>query len=484
MTAQFQHRYINKSGEVFLSPGSPFNPEEHGIIPRRFTVTSCRSGYVCEFIDQANGSWILNRLLIRMKPLKMDRGEVPLDAYPLINGKTPRNFRFGAVIYEKIGLSFNFVIPEKQKNLASQQHRFLHYCFSNPFKMEPNTPQKTKIHTIPPAKRKKQSMFRDHLAYGYDIIGDIHGHADELERLLEKLGYSSNGKRHPKRRRLIFLGDLIDRGPKNRRVIEVVRTLIRSDLAYAVMGNHEYNAICYHTKAAGGGDQYLREHSEKNIDQHQSFLKEYENEKELKQVVQWFQSLPLFLDLGDLRIVHACWDQTAINFVYDFYYNRLTNEFLYKSVYQENSQEDNAIETLLKGPERSLRKGLEFSDNDNNPRQNFRLKWWSTSPTTLGDVAILPSNFLLRYGPEPLRNHCDDAPVKSYPSDAPLVVFGHYSTLPVEESFTTNTACLDQNIIKGGNLACLRWNKSEKNKHPSDMEIVSVPADESINARD
>ena len=50
----------------------------------------------------------------------------------------------------------------------------------------------------------------------YDLIGDIHGHADELEALLVRLGYSRVGDsyRHDSRQ-VIFIGDFIDRGPMN-----------------------------------------------------------------------------------------------------------------------------------------------------------------------------------------------------------------------------------------------------------------------------
>ena len=78
----------------------------------------------------------------------------------------------------------------------------------------------------------------------YDLIGDIHGHAAELVQLLETLGYSRRGGlyRHPERR-IIFLGDFIDRGPQIRQVLEIVRPMIESESALAVMGNHELNAL-------------------------------------------------------------------------------------------------------------------------------------------------------------------------------------------------------------------------------------------------
>ena len=80
----------------------------------------------------------------------------------------------------------------------------------------------------------------------YDIIGDVHGHADKLESLLAKLGYSrSNGCwRHP-RRKAIFLGDFIDRGPCQLRSVEIPRRMVAEGAALAVMGNHEFNAIAW-----------------------------------------------------------------------------------------------------------------------------------------------------------------------------------------------------------------------------------------------
>src|ERR1700716_1625633 len=83
----------------------------------------------------------------------------------------------------------------------------------------------------------------------YDLIGDIHGHADEMVQLLEALGYRKRGTTyaHPERK-VIFLGDFIDRGPKIREVLEIVRPMIEEGKALAVMGNHELNALAYHTE--------------------------------------------------------------------------------------------------------------------------------------------------------------------------------------------------------------------------------------------
>jgi protein phosphatase len=79
----------------------------------------------------------------------------------------------------------------------------------------------------------------------FDIIGDVHGCCDELEALLAKLGYDVawNGKEvrvtPPGGRRAIFVGDLVDRGPRSPDVIRIARHMIENGTALAVVGNHD-----------------------------------------------------------------------------------------------------------------------------------------------------------------------------------------------------------------------------------------------------
>jgi protein phosphatase len=88
----------------------------------------------------------------------------------------------------------------------------------------------------------------------FDIIGDIHGCYDELLLLLGKLGYqvqtSGIGQAPaavlpPAGRRLIFLGDLCDRGPKTPEVIKLVRHLVKFNGALCVAGNHDVKLVKY-----------------------------------------------------------------------------------------------------------------------------------------------------------------------------------------------------------------------------------------------
>ena len=83
----------------------------------------------------------------------------------------------------------------------------------------------------------------------FDIIGDIHGCCDELEELLSALGYArgAEGYAHPEGRRVVFLGDLCDRGPRNADVLDLVMEMVKNGNALAVPGNHDVKLLKYLT---------------------------------------------------------------------------------------------------------------------------------------------------------------------------------------------------------------------------------------------
>ena len=132
----------------------------------------------------------------------------------------------------------------------------------------------------------------------YDIIGDIHGHASELERLLQKLGYQLNEGvyAHSANRKVIFLGDFIDRGPKIRETLHIVKNMCDAGNAEAIMGNHEFNAVCFDTpnQIKGG---FQRAHTFTEINQHFETLKQFKNfNDEWKMFLNWFKVLPIFIE--------------------------------------------------------------------------------------------------------------------------------------------------------------------------------------------
>ena len=73
---------------------------------------------------------------------------------------------------------------------------------------------------------------------GYDVIGDVHGHVDVLERLLAELGYERSGGLHrrPEGRQAVFVGDLIDRGPGQLDTLRLVRAMVEVGAAQGGAG--------------------------------------------------------------------------------------------------------------------------------------------------------------------------------------------------------------------------------------------------------
>ena len=124
----------------------------------------------------------------------------------------------------------------------------------------------------------------------YDVIGDIHGHADKLTVLLRKLGYRDRlgAWRHPDST-AIFVGDFIDRGPGQLDTIRIVRGMLDAGTAKAVMGNHEFNAVAWYMPDPDHEGEHLRRRKAKNRHQHKAFLAETEHNPALhEEFVAWF----------------------------------------------------------------------------------------------------------------------------------------------------------------------------------------------------
>ena len=95
------------------------------------------------------------------------------------------------------------------------------------------------VEEVETAEVRTEKRFNDltHLTGPFDIIGDIHGCASELDSLLGKLGYADGV--HPKGRTAVFVGDLVDRGPDSPGVLRRVMSMVGSGNALCVPGNHE-----------------------------------------------------------------------------------------------------------------------------------------------------------------------------------------------------------------------------------------------------
>jgi len=297
---------------------------------------------------------------------------------------------------------------------------------------------------------------------GFDFIADIHGQYGKLTALLERLGYASDGShgfRHPDRRQVVFLGDYIDRGPKIRETLQTVRAMVDAGDALAIMGNHEFNAIAWATPApAGHESKYLRHHGSKNRGHHSATLSQFEGlEKEWADWLGWFKQLPLWLDLGGARAVHACWDEESMALLSN---GCLTDPAFFEACAIKGTREYDAIETILKGPELDLPQGVSFLDKQNIARMRIRSRWWhlddhSDEASTYSDIAMPPGSIDCQANIE--KGRLEEVP--SY-TDTEPVFFGHY-WLPSNaavEPMAEQIACLDFSAGLDGPLVAYRWN--------------------------
>jgi hypothetical protein len=135
-----------------------------------------------------------------------------------------------------------------------------------------------------------------------DIVGDVHGEHDALRALIAALGYDEAGN-HPQGRRLVFVGDLCDRGPDSPGVVRRVRALVRAGRAQAVLGNHELNLLRGERKQ--GSDWFWNEGAHR--DARFTPYAVLGSDAERAELLAFFEELPLTLERADLRVAHAAW---------------------------------------------------------------------------------------------------------------------------------------------------------------------------------
>jgi polynucleotide kinase-phosphatase len=138
----------------------------------------------------------------------------------------------------------------------------------------------------------------------FDIIGDVHGCLDELLVLLGKLGYEITPRagdpgydvRSPAGRKLIFLGDLVDRGPKTPGVLRLVMDLVAAGTGLCVIGNHDDKLL----RKLKGSDVRMTHALAGSLEQLGQEPAEF-----TERVVAFLASLPSHLELDDGKLVVA-----------------------------------------------------------------------------------------------------------------------------------------------------------------------------------
>ena len=304
----------------------------------------------------------------------------------------------------------------------------------------------------------------------YDIIGDVHGYASLLKKLLKTMGYvRTNGTwQHPERT-AIFIGDFINRGPEIRETIQIVRQMTEAGFAQTILGNHEYSAILYHIKDSKG--LYLSRHIAGNRNQIQSTLTAFKGfELEWRDHLKWFRTLPFYLDLGEIRIAHAYWNDDDINYLRSFIpEGRLKKDFL-RNIHETQQPAAAIVYRLLKGLEYRCPMDLILKCSKGLSRKVFRMNWWESPQNktfreiSFGNKFILPDYTIPK----------EIAPsFEPYNTNNPPTFMGHYCLSEGAAIVQSNICCIDGCIVGSGQLSAYRWS-GEKVLRSENIVVVSI----------
>lgn len=140
-----------------------------------------------------------------------------------------------------------------------------------------------------------------------DVVGDVHGEVDVLRGLLAALGYDRHGD-HPAGRRLVFVGDLCDRGPDSPAVVQLVAGLARRGVAQCVLGNHELSLL--RRKSKHGNRWFIDPAHPEQRGEFASSRAATDDQRAA--ALAFFGGLPLTLERADLRVVHAAWHAPSL----------------------------------------------------------------------------------------------------------------------------------------------------------------------------
>jgi hypothetical protein len=394
---------------------------------------------------------------------------------------------------------------------------------------------------------------------GVDIIGDVHGNPGRLVSLLDRLGYVRTAGRWRNRdgRKIVLVGDYVDRGQDSRTVLELVHQLCEDGVALALAGNHDTNWIAFcmrtpegrldprsawaerdgsHERAATDG-RWCRPHTEKNVKQHGETLRSFDDAESYEAAVRRLLSLPLWLELPGLRVVHAAWIPAAIERLdawaeshhldrLGIHAGTLTEAIDHQrrrrapdeprwrelldippdacaSELPPGSSEPVALERIVKGVEIPLPGGASISHHPNDaPRRELRIRWFDAAQgRTYHEHALVrpgeaskirdafPHARIEAGDPPPgscgFERLIPFSPADAYGPDERPILFGHYALYELGNPdfgriLRHNVGCVDNGGAyahkSGGRLTAYRWD-GERSLEPGRFVDVTAPDD-------
>ncbi|CAK9075610.1 unnamed protein product [Durusdinium trenchii] len=231
-----------------------------------------------------------------------------------------------------------------------------------------------------------------------DIVGDIHGECGALVSLLDRLGYDGNGN-HKEGRRLVFIGDLVDRGPDSPGVVRLVRRLVQLGKAQCILGNHELNILRGEHKH--GNHWFFGEPEIIRKDKEAKSFQVLADEEMRAEVKAFFLSLPMALERDDLVVVHAAWDEESAENLrtfegsvidaYDIFDQRIQDGIQFDGI---TDQDEIDMREQNRNPVKVLSSGYEGRAPEpffagGKMRNLERLKWWENYAAKDGRLVVI-----------------------------------------------------------------------------------------------
>jgi hypothetical protein len=267
----------------------------------------------------------------------------------------------------------------------------------------------------------------------FHFIGDIHGHAGSLKKLLKNLGYKLQRGRfvHPAAH-AVFVGDLINRGPEAAEVVGIAKAMSVAGNATVLLGNHEFQNM---RKLVLTGKAFP------------GFSKSASTS-----LCEWLISCPLWFSGSGVRAIHACWDFRSIA---ELGIPRLRHSDLFTPISDARAS---ALRRILNGP--TLRGPSPCANR-------FRVRWWVSSPPAWDSFAFSSSNSW----PDTSLPAARCTMVDGYPGTEPPVFFGHYGFAKPAAPLAGNVACLDLGIATGGPVCAYVW-RGEKRLSAGGFRVI------------
>ncbi|SFB86934.1 Calcineurin-like phosphoesterase [Marinospirillum celere] len=280
----------------------------------------------------------------------------------------------------------------------------------------------------------------------WDIIGDVHGQLPLLLQLLKELGYEALGDhwRHSQCQ-AVFVGDVLDSGPQMGATLQLIQRMVQAGAARMVVGNHELELLAFlyrrgFTELAEADPEAVLECLLKSlVSDYIRLASDLSDQPEvLWQLLCWLQQQPLWIDEPELKVVHACWDTTALQTLQKAGVASLKPRVLQAWLAKEEPVYS-ALELLVCGCQQL-------------DARRQKIRWW---PDALADYAQL--NLAEKQAPAALS------------SSSEPVFFGHYS-LSYRSELTVISdwqVCTDFGAACGGPLVAYRHRRQQpiNNRH-------------------